>query len=119
MAITCVPLVCMSWFIRKQIPILDYLGPIHQLDTEVSAILVEHGISVSQASQGFSEASLKEMPLDEPGRPWQPEEVIYLYNVSTVRVSKYPLDIERACEKKRFAIFDSIQVHALELRISS
>lgn len=109
----------MSWFIRKQIPILDYLGPIHQLDTEVSAILVEHGISVSQASQGFSEASLKEMPLDEPGRPWQPEEVIYLYNVSTVRVSKYPLDIERACEKKRFAIFDSIQVHALELRISS
>lgn len=60
---------------REQVLMLAYLGPIHQLDTEVSAILVEHGISVSQASQGFSESSLKEMPLDEPDRPWQPEEV--------------------------------------------
>ncbi|CDH51568.1 dis3-like exonuclease 1 [Lichtheimia corymbifera JMRC:FSU:9682] len=66
-----------SWPVSSQYPNGHYvrsLGPIHQLDTEVSAILVEHGISVSQASQGFSEASLKEMPLDEPGRPWQPEE---------------------------------------------
>lgn len=48
------------------------LGPIHQLDSEISAILVEHGISVSQASQGFSEASLKEMPVDTPDHPWKP-----------------------------------------------
>jgi hypothetical protein len=52
------------------------LGPIHQLDTEISAILVEHSISVSQASQGFSEASLNEMPIDTPQKPWTPEEVI-------------------------------------------
>ena len=51
------------------------LGPIHQLDTEISAILVEHGISVSQASQGFSEASLKEMPEDTVATPWKPEPV--------------------------------------------
>lgn len=51
------------------------LGPIHELDTEISAILVEHDISVSQASQGFSEASLREMPIDSPESPWQPEKV--------------------------------------------
>lgn len=51
------------------------LGPVHQLDTEIAAILVEHGISVSQASQGFSEGSLKEMPIDTAESPWKPEEV--------------------------------------------
>lgn len=55
------------------------LGPIHQLDTEISAILVEHSISVSQASQGFSEASLNEMPIDTPQKRWKPEEVSSYY----------------------------------------
>ena len=88
------------------------LGPIHQLDTEVSAILVEHGISVSQASQGFSEASLKEMPLDEPGTPWQPEEVISISSIMPYICLNVNcrMDIERACEKKGFAIFNSVQV---------
>ncbi|KAI9270522.1 hypothetical protein BDA99DRAFT_502004 [Phascolomyces articulosus] len=65
-----------SWPTSSQYPNGHYvrsLGPIHQLDTEVSAILVEHGISVSQASQGFSEASLKEMPEDSTSHPWKPE----------------------------------------------
>lgn len=51
------------------------LGPIHQLDTEISAILVEHSISVSQASQGFSQVSLNEMPIDTPENPWKPNKV--------------------------------------------
>ncbi|KAI7869074.1 hypothetical protein BDF14DRAFT_1880529 [Spinellus fusiger] len=65
------------WPISSQYPHGHYvrsLGPIHQLDTEISAILVEHGISVSQASQGFSEASLKEMPTDTPTTPWRPDQ---------------------------------------------
>ncbi|CAO3630679.1 unnamed protein product [Cunninghamella blakesleeana] len=64
-----------NWPVSSQYPNGHYvrsLGPIHQLDSEVSAILVEHGISVSQASQGFSEASLKEMPQDSPYQPWKP-----------------------------------------------
>ncbi|KAI9323091.1 DIS3-like exonuclease 1-like protein [Dichotomocladium elegans] len=66
-----------SWPISSQYPNGHYvrsLGPIHQLDTEISAILVEHSISVSQAFQGFSEASLKEMPIDTPDIPWKPDE---------------------------------------------
>ncbi|KAI8373200.1 uncharacterized protein BYT42DRAFT_61558 [Radiomyces spectabilis] len=69
-----------NWPVSSQYPNGHYvrsLGPIHQLDTEISAILVEHGISVSQASQGFSEACLKEMPIDTEQSPWhpQPEEI--------------------------------------------
>ncbi|CAO3694537.1 unnamed protein product [Rhizopus stolonifer] len=65
-----------NWPVSSQYPnghFVRSLGPIHVLDTEISAILVEHDISVSQASQGFSEASLKEMPTDTPESPWQPE----------------------------------------------
>ncbi|KAI9306837.1 hypothetical protein BJ944DRAFT_262892 [Cunninghamella echinulata] len=64
-----------NWPVSSQYPnghFVRSLGPIHQLDSEISAILVEHGISVSQASQGFSEASLKEMPQDSPTQPWAP-----------------------------------------------
>ncbi|CAO3635100.1 unnamed protein product [Cunninghamella echinulata] len=64
-----------NWPVSSQYPnghFVRSLGPIHQLDSEISAILVEHGISVSQASQGFSEASLKEMPQDSPTQPWKP-----------------------------------------------
>ncbi|CAO3597052.1 unnamed protein product [Absidia cylindrospora] len=63
-----------NWPVSSQYPNGHYvrsLGPIHQLDSEISAILVEHGISVSQASQGFSEASLKEMPVDTLEHPWK------------------------------------------------
>ncbi|KAI9024932.1 hypothetical protein CLU79DRAFT_745488 [Phycomyces nitens] len=65
------------WPVSSQYPQGHYvrsLGPIHQLDTEISAILVEHGISVSQATQGFSEASLKEMPIDTKDNPWRPDQ---------------------------------------------
>ncbi|KAI7902436.1 DIS3-like exonuclease 1-like protein [Cokeromyces recurvatus] len=65
-----------NWPIHSQYPnghFVRSLGPIHQLDTEISAILVEHSISVSQASQGFSEMSLKEMPIDTTENPWTPE----------------------------------------------
>lgn len=67
-----------NWPISSQYPnghFVRSLGPIHQLDTEISAILVEHSISVSQASQGFSQMSLSEMPIDTPENPWKPEEV--------------------------------------------
>ncbi|KAI8061570.1 DIS3-like exonuclease 1-like protein [Gongronella butleri] len=66
-----------NWPVNSQYPNGHYvrsLGPIHQLDTEVSAILVEHGISVSQASKAFSEASLKEMPTDTRDHPWRPSD---------------------------------------------
>ncbi|CAO3635729.1 unnamed protein product [Mucor hiemalis] len=66
-----------NWPISSQYPnghFVRSLGPIHQLDTEISAILVEHSISVSQASQGFSQASLNEMPIDNPQNPWKPTE---------------------------------------------
>ncbi|ORX46300.1 RNB-domain-containing protein [Hesseltinella vesiculosa] len=63
------------WPVNSQYPnghFVRSLGPIHQLDTEMSAILVEHGISVSQATKAFSEASIKEMPIDTPEQPWTP-----------------------------------------------
>ncbi|KAI8980354.1 hypothetical protein BDB01DRAFT_797508 [Pilobolus umbonatus] len=66
-----------NWPISSQYPnghFVRSLGPIHTLSTEISAILVEHSISVSQASQGFSEASLNEMPIDTPEMPWKPIE---------------------------------------------
>ncbi|KAF9404664.1 DIS3 mitotic control, partial [Podila epigama] len=65
-----------SWPINSQYPNGHYvrsLGPAHNLDTEISAILIEHGISVSQTTQGFSEGSLKEMPINTVDRPWRPE----------------------------------------------
>ncbi|RUS18764.1 hypothetical protein BC937DRAFT_88378 [Endogone sp. FLAS-F59071] len=65
-----------SWPVSSQYPNGHYvrsLGPIHQLDTEISAILVEHEISVSQATQGFSEASLREMPVNTKENPWKPD----------------------------------------------
>ncbi|KAF9185075.1 DIS3 mitotic control [Haplosporangium sp. Z 11] len=65
-----------SWPIHSQYPNGHYvrsIGPAHELDTEISAILIEHGISVSQTTQGFSEGSLKEMPMNTPERPWNPE----------------------------------------------
>ncbi|GAA5797114.1 hypothetical protein HPULCUR_002493 [Helicostylum pulchrum] len=64
-----------NWPTSSQYPnghFVRSLGPIHQLDTEISAILVEHSISVSQASQGFSQVSLNEMPIDTPENPWKP-----------------------------------------------
>ncbi|KAI8382404.1 hypothetical protein BD560DRAFT_386501 [Blakeslea trispora] len=66
-----------NWPISSQYPnghFVRSLGPVHQLDTEISAILVEHAISVSQATQGFSQASLNEMPIDSPEQPWCAEE---------------------------------------------
>ncbi|OBZ91583.1 DIS3-like exonuclease 1 [Choanephora cucurbitarum] len=65
-----------NWPISSQYPnghFVRSLGPIHQLDTEISAILVEHAISVSQATQGFSQASLNEMPIDSSEQPWRTE----------------------------------------------
>ncbi|KAG0363801.1 DIS3 mitotic control [Gamsiella multidivaricata] len=65
-----------SWPINSQYPNGHYvrsIGPAHDLDTEISAILIEHGISVSQTTQGFSDGSLKEMPTNTPERPWTPE----------------------------------------------
>ncbi|KAK4515838.1 uncharacterized protein ATC70_010796 [Mucor velutinosus] len=66
-----------NWPISSQYPnghFVRSLGPVHQLDTEISAILVEHSISVSQASQGFSQMSLNEMPIDTPENPWKPDQ---------------------------------------------
>lgn len=65
-----------SWPCSSQYPNGHYvrsIGPIHDLDTEISAILIEHGISVSQTTQEFSAGSLKEMPINTPERPWTPE----------------------------------------------
>ncbi|KAF9574471.1 DIS3 mitotic control [Mortierella alpina] len=65
-----------SWPVNSQYPNGHYvrsIGPAHDLDTEISAILIEHGISVSQTTQGFSEGSLKEMPINSAERPWTPE----------------------------------------------
>ncbi|CAO3696837.1 unnamed protein product [Umbelopsis ramanniana] len=64
-----------SWPVSSQYPnghFVRSLGPIHQLDTEISAILVEHGIPESQASRGFGEACMREMPIDTPETPWKP-----------------------------------------------
>ncbi|KAG9323359.1 hypothetical protein KVV02_000941 [Mortierella alpina] len=65
-----------SWPANSQYPNGHYvrsIGPAHDLDTEISAILIEHGISVSQTTQGFSEGSLKEMPNNSVEKPWAPE----------------------------------------------
>ncbi|KAG0301344.1 DIS3 mitotic control [Dissophora globulifera] len=65
-----------SWPVNSQYPNGHYvrsIGPVHELDTEISAILIEHGISVSQTTQGFSDGSLKEMPINTPNQPWTPD----------------------------------------------
>ncbi|KAF9584372.1 DIS3 mitotic control [Lunasporangiospora selenospora] len=65
-----------SWPTNSQYPNGHYvrsIGPVHELDTEISAILIEHGISVSQTTQGFSEGSLKEMPVNTDENPWKPD----------------------------------------------
>ncbi|KAF9438282.1 DIS3 mitotic control [Entomortierella beljakovae] len=65
-----------SWPTNSQYPNGHYvrsIGPAHELETEISAILIEHGISVSQSTQGFSDGSLKEMPINTPARPWIPD----------------------------------------------
>ncbi|KAF9973845.1 DIS3 mitotic control [Actinomortierella ambigua] len=65
-----------SWPVDSQYPnghFVRRLGPAHDLDTEVAAILIEHGISVSQSSLSFSEGALKEMPVHTPSQPWQPD----------------------------------------------
>ncbi|KAG0222836.1 hypothetical protein B0O80DRAFT_474034 [Mortierella sp. GBAus27b] len=67
-----------SWPCNSQYPNGHYvrsIGPIHDLDTEVSAILIEHGISVSQTTQEFGAGSLKEMPINTPEQPWKPDPV--------------------------------------------
>ncbi|KAJ2802409.1 hypothetical protein H4R20_003290 [Coemansia guatemalensis] len=48
------------------------LGPVGSLDAEIDTILVERQIAVSQAALGFSEASMREMPIDTSGRQWRP-----------------------------------------------
>ncbi|KAJ2549805.1 hypothetical protein EV175_004308, partial [Coemansia sp. RSA 1933] len=48
------------------------LGFIGDLDAEIDTILVERQIAVSQAALGFSEASLREMPVDSAADPWAP-----------------------------------------------
>ncbi|KAF9915077.1 DIS3 mitotic control [Lobosporangium transversale] len=65
-----------SWPSSSQYPNGHYvrsIGPAHDLDTEISAILIEHGISVSQTTQEFSEGSLREMPINTSDNPWIPE----------------------------------------------
>ncbi|PIA16743.1 RNB-domain-containing protein [Coemansia reversa NRRL 1564] len=48
------------------------LGPIGTLDAEIDTILVERQIAVSQTALGFSEASMREMPIDTSGHQWKP-----------------------------------------------
>ncbi|KAF9166308.1 DIS3 mitotic control [Actinomortierella ambigua] len=67
-----------SWPVDSQYPnghFVRRLGPAHDLDTEVTAILIEHGISVSQSALSFSEGALKEMPVHTPTQPWGPDPV--------------------------------------------
>ncbi|KAG0269219.1 DIS3 mitotic control [Actinomortierella ambigua] len=67
-----------SWPVDSQYPnghFVRRLGPAHDLDTEVTAILIEHGISVSQSALSFSEGALKEMPVHTPSQPWGPDPV--------------------------------------------
>ena len=46
------------------------LGKIGNIETEISTILVEHGLSVAT----FSDGILKEMPVNTKENPWKMEE---------------------------------------------
>ncbi|XP_062570855.1 DIS3-like exonuclease 1 [Saccostrea cucullata] len=62
-----------SWDIDSQYPnghFVKTLGPIGDLEAEISAILLENTIHASQ----FSEAQKKELPVDTPENPWGIEE---------------------------------------------
>lgn len=62
-----------SWEIDSQYPnghFVKTLGPIEDLEAEISAILLENTIHVS----AFSEAQMKELPVDTPDNPWCIEE---------------------------------------------
>ncbi|KAJ2168726.1 hypothetical protein IW139_000438 [Coemansia sp. RSA 353] len=64
-----------SWEADSQYPqghFVRALGRIGTLDAEIDTILVERQIAVSQAALGFSEASLREMPVNSAERPWAP-----------------------------------------------
>ncbi|CAM9816148.1 DIS3-like exonuclease 1 [Lampetra fluviatilis] len=59
-----------SWEATSQYPnghFVRVLGRAGELETEVAALLVENAISVLP----FSEAQLREMPVDSPETPWQ------------------------------------------------
>ncbi|KAJ1664922.1 hypothetical protein IW140_003741 [Coemansia sp. RSA 1813] len=64
-----------GWATDSQYPhghFMRALGRIGDLDAEIDTILVERQIAVSQAALGFSEASLREMPVDSAANPWTP-----------------------------------------------
>ncbi|XP_071139750.1 DIS3-like exonuclease 1 [Mytilus edulis] len=63
-----------SWDIDSQYPnghFIRSLGKIGELETEISAILIENNISVPP----FSDAQMKELPVDTPENPWNIEDV--------------------------------------------
>ncbi|PVV01842.1 hypothetical protein BB560_003723 [Smittium megazygosporum] len=53
-------------FVRK-------IGKIGSLDTEIDALLIEHGISSSQSDLVFSQNVMNEMPVLNDGKTWKPE----------------------------------------------
>ncbi|XP_022315246.2 DIS3-like exonuclease 1 [Crassostrea virginica] len=62
-----------SWEIDSQYPnghFVKTLGPIEDLEAEIAAILLENTIHVG----AFSEAQMKELPVDTPENPWCIEE---------------------------------------------
>ncbi|KAJ2402288.1 hypothetical protein GGI23_000823 [Coemansia sp. RSA 2559] len=62
-----------GWAADSQYPhghFVRALGKIGDLDAEIDTILVERQIAVSQAALVFSEASLREMPVDSAADPW-------------------------------------------------
>ena len=65
-----------SWPVSSMYPnghFVRSLGPIGELETEISALMVENSLTAPR----FTEAQLKELPHKSPGEPWaMPQEEV-------------------------------------------
>jgi len=52
---------------------VSIVGPLNDVNTEITSILVEHGLNFNPK---FNDSILKNLPIDTPENPWKPDEVI-------------------------------------------
>ncbi|KAL6597698.1 RNB-domain-containing protein [Neocallimastix californiae] len=63
-----------NWPIDSKYPNGHYVsivGPLNDVNTEITSILVEHGLNFNPK---FNDSILKNLPIDTPENPWKPDE---------------------------------------------
>ena len=55
---------------------MSVIGPINDVNTEITSILVEHGLN---SNPKFNDSIMNSLPIDTLENPWKPDEVILIY----------------------------------------